>query len=124
MMKRTAKFIFLLNQNLNKGQKMTDDNFWDNIDEEQIDQINENQIQKITDLGQLPEEYLEVIRLYQAVMVVHTNPAEVKSCEKIRIPVPEARRAIDICNLTKEPINLETLRDEFKGEMWEPSVWM
>ncbi|CAL6007651.1 MRNA_cap guanine-N7 methyltransferase [Hexamita inflata] len=124
MMKRTAKFIFLLNQNLNKGQKMTDDNFWDNIDEEQIDQINENQIQKITDLGQLPEEYLEVIRLYQAVMVVHTNPAEVKSCEKIRIPVPEARRAIDICNLTKEPINLETLREEFKGEMWEPSVWM
>ena len=122
MMKRTAKFTHLMNQKLDSGHRLTDADFWDNLDDEHIEQVKEDQIQPITDLGQLSEQYLEIIRLYSAVVIQHANPATVQTAPRLKMQA-EARRVVDIVNLSGQPINLDELREKYKDEMWQPSVW-
>ena len=77
----------------------------------------------MTDLSQLDQQFLEIIRLYSAVLVVHTNPAEIKPADRLKFAQPEARKAVDICNLTDCQINLDVLKEQYKDEMWEPAIW-
>lgn len=124
-MAKTARFLYLANQKLEQGLRYDQKEFWDNLDDENMDQVQDEQIQNITSLAQIPKEYRDVISLYQAVVITHKDPSSVKAGDRIQpVRIPKPRRAVDICDLMDEKIDLEKLRLEFADQMWQPKIYL
>lgn len=124
-MAKTARFLYLVNQRLEQGLKQDQNEFWDNIDDENINQVQDEQIQKITSLAQIPKNYRDVISLYQAVVITHKDPSSIRPGDRIQSArIPKPRRAVDICNLMDEQIDFDRLRHEFADQMWQPKIYL
>eukprot|EP00703_Trepomonas_sp_PC1_P000828 JAP95778.1 mRNA cap guanine-N7 methyltransferase [Trepomonas sp. PC1] len=125
MMKKTAKFNYLLNKKLKSGQEMNEQHFWDDMDFDKVMQVEDKQIQDIVEFTQIQAEYQDAIRLYKAVVITHQNVGEIPDKGRIQIPIPlQARRFCEVCNLTGEEIDIQQVKLEMGDDGWEPEVIM
>lgn len=72
-------------------------------------------------LTDLPAKYLEVINIYQAVVIGHAQPSsfiEPYTCRS----APVCRRLADVINLTPNNISREQLRESFSNHFWTPGT--
>ena len=123
MLKNTSKY---LTQEIQRGENLENsysDFFDDASEEEQTTQPTEESgvveavdVKMLTDL---PVKYLEVINIYQAVVIGHAQPSsfiEPYTCKS----APVCRRLVDVVNLTPNNISREKLRESFSNHFWTP----
>lgn len=123
MMKNTSKY---LTQEIQRGGNLENscsDFFDDASEEEQTAQSTENadpvEVVDVKTLTDLPAKYLEVINIYQAVVIGHTEPSsfiEPYTCKS----APICRRLADVVNLTPNNISREQLKESFTNHFWTP----
>ncbi|KAH0575059.1 MRNA cap guanine-N7 methyltransferase [Spironucleus salmonicida] len=117
-MARSARVLHRIN---NFKSEIDEENFWENLEEEVvIGAKKDEKVPDIVDLKQIPEVYLEVINLYQAVMICKKGGSDGQIVRKNDRAEP--RRIGDLVNLMDRDIDLEGLRESLQGRMWEPYV--
>lgn len=123
MMKNTSKY---LTQEIQRGETLENscsDFFDDASDGEHAAQATEDagtvEVVDIKTLIDLPARYLEVINIYQVVVIGHAVPSsfiEPYTCKS----APVCRRLADVVNLTLNNISREQLRESFRNHFWTP----
>ncbi|ESU39605.1 mRNA cap guanine-N7 methyltransferase [Giardia duodenalis] len=125
MLKNTGKY---LTQEIQRGENLENscsDFFDDASEEEQPAQLAEGtvvtEVVDVKALTDLPAKYLEVINIYQAVVIGHAQPSsfiEPYTCRS----APVCRRLADVINLTPNNISREQLRESFSNHFWTPGT--
>lgn len=83
----------------------------------------QSQVKPIQHVNEINEEYLEVIRLYEAVIIRHADYNNVKD-EPINVPANSVkkRKVTDICNLMGEKIDYNALRQQVEPRNYNDSI--